>query len=59
LRRNADAVLDKEQKWNMMHTSSDREDRMLARFAEDAAALASMGVFLAMIAVWGGFVTGF
>ncbi|MDQ0469317.1 hypothetical protein QO011_002328 [Labrys wisconsinensis] len=32
---------------------------MLARFAEDAAALASMGVFLAMIAVWGGFVTGF
>jgi hypothetical protein len=32
---------------------------MLSRFAEDVAALASMGLFLTMIALWCGLATGF
>lgn len=31
---------------------------MLPRLLEDAAALASMGLFLGMIALWSGFATG-
>jgi hypothetical protein len=31
----------------------------MSRLAEDAAALVSMSVFLAMIAVWGGLASGF
>lgn len=31
---------------------------MLARFAEDFAAIASMSLFLLMLAMWTGFLTG-
>jgi len=31
---------------------------MFARFAEDIAAIASMGLFLVMLAMWTGFFTG-
>jgi hypothetical protein len=31
---------------------------MLARFAEDIAAITSMGLFLVMLAMWSGFFSG-
>jgi hypothetical protein len=37
-----------------MNTSIEQEVAMLSRIAEDAAAIASMGLFLTMIALWSG-----
>jgi hypothetical protein len=42
-----------------MPTSFEQEAAMLSRIAEDALAIASMGLFLTMIALWSGAFAGF
>jgi hypothetical protein len=42
-----------------MPTLIERGDAMFNRIAEDAVAIASMGLFLTMIALWSGAFAGF